>query len=336
MEAGVTRSSTWSGRAVFVTGGNGFLGSHLVRALADAGARVTCLVRRAFARAPFFSEGTSRRVECVPGAVEDLDLLKKLLRERHAEALFHLAAQPIVSEALRDPLATMEANVRGTYHVLEAARQWGGLGALVCTTSDKVYSPSLKPPYAEDSALGGDLPYEASKVCADVLARAYAVSFGLPIGVARMGNLYGPGDLHWSRIVPGTCRALLQGSRPIIRSDGTPLRDYFYVGDAARGLLALGEALLRGEAVGEALNFGTGKPTSVREVVSVIVARSQRDLQPIVLGEARGEIPSQWLDCARARKMLGWAPQVGLEEGIDRAWGWYEPFFAARETALLG
>lgn len=315
--------SNWKDRSVFVTGGNGFLGTHLIRKLSVEGAKVVCLVRGDRPR-PGLELHDS--VERTHGDVTDVDRLHFILRARQVTAVFHLAAQPIVIDAKADPLSTMESNVRGTYAMLEAARRWGGLHAMVVSTSDKVYDASIdKPPHREDHPLGGDLPYEASKVCADVISRAYVRSYGLPIAIARCGNLYGPGDLQWSRIVPGTIKSLLAGERPVLRGNGMSMRDYFYVEDAVEALLTLGGALLeRGDVRGEAFNFGTEKPTRTIDIVRMLAKRSGTGLEPVVQGKAREEIAEQWLNCGRARDLLGWQAKVGLEEGLERTWAWYK------------
>ena len=313
----------WAGRSVLVTGGNGFLGSCLTRRLVDAGARVVCLLKEEIPLSRFVLDGTERRVVRVPGLVEDFAKLSDIFREYRVDACFHLAAQPIVGEAQRDPLATMEPNVRGTYNLLEAARQWGGLRALVVASSDKVYGDAERLPYVETDRLAGLDPYDASKVATDVLAQSFARSFGLPVGIARSGNFYGPGDLQWSRIVPGTIRALVRGEAPVIRSDGTPVRDYFFVEDAADAFLTLGLALDRAEVRGEAFNFGTGRPTTVRDLVGQLIARSGRAVEPRVLGEAKGEIQAQYLDTSKAARLLGWEHETALGEGLAAAWDWY-------------
>lgn len=321
-------TSVWKDRRVFVTGGNGFLGSHITGRLVDAGATVICLIKEEIPLSRFTLDGTEDRVVCVHGIVEDSDLIYDVLCGWQIDAVFHLAAQPIVTEAVKDPLPTWESNVRGTYSVLEAVRQYGGARSVVVASSDKVYGETEKLPYREDCQLGGLSPYDTSKVCTDVIAQSYAKTYDLPIGIARCGNFYGPGDLQWSRIVPGTIRSLLQGERPVIRSDGTPERDYFYVEDAADAFLTLGAELLsRPDLGGEAFNFGTGKPTSVSTVVQKLIACAGQRVEPVVLGEARGEIQAQYLDCSKAKETLGWSHQTEFSEGADRAWAWYRRVF---------
>lgn len=313
-----------TGRRVFVTGGNGFLGSLLVQRLVEQDAEVTCLIKEERPLSRFHTDRLSERVTCVRGVMEDFGLLCEILPSKRIDTVFHLAAQPIIGEAKRDPLPMFESNVRGMYNMLEAARRWGRLRAFVSVTSDKSYGEGEHLPYVETDRLLGIAPYDASKVCADVLSQSYARSYGLPVGIARMGNLYGPGDIQWSRVVPGIVRSLLAGERPIIRSDGRMQRDYFFIEDAVEGLLVLGAALDRPEIRGEAFNFGTGIPTSVLEIVRALISRSGLDIAPVIQNEAVGEISAQYLDCAKAKRLLGWVPRTPLDAGLDFAWGWYK------------
>lgn len=316
----------WGGRSALVTGGNGFLGSHLVRALISRGAAVTALVREP---CPLTDDAIAMATR-TQGDVCDIATLGDVAR---ADVVFHLAARPIVGEAASDPLPVFDVNVAGTWNVLEAVRRGERAAAVVVVTSDKVYGEAERLPSTETDHLTGSAPYEASKVCADVIARCYARSFRLPIAVARLGNLYGPGDAHWSRIVPGTIRSLLAGERPVIRSDGEALRDYLYVEDAAEALATMAGALADDSvSCGEAFNFGTGQPTLVRDVVRLITLRSGTSLEPIVQCTASGEIRAQYLDCAKASRLLGWAPKTPLPTGIDQTWQWYETSYRERQA----
>lgn len=307
----------WRGVKVLVTGGNGFLGSHLVHLLVAAGAQVICLIKEKQA----FSI-LDASVTYVSGVVEDLSMVRAIMKD--CDSVFHLAARPVVSEAQVDPFPMLETNVRGTYNVLEAARLHGKLRSVVVVSSDKVYGDAKQLPYTEDTPLNGLGPYDASKVCTDILARSYARSFGLPVAVVRAGNLYGPGDSQWSRVVPGTIKSLLGGERPVIRGDGQSLRDYFYVEDAAAALLTLGAALDDPKVQGEAFNFGTGVPTSTFNVVRDLIERSGSNLEQITKFEACGEIKNQYLDCSKAKALLGWVPRTALSDGLDRTWSWYK------------
>jgi CDP-glucose 4,6-dehydratase len=325
----------WCRRRVLVTGAYGFLGAHLVRALLDRGAAVVGLVHHEPAECYLKSEGLDQRVDLVRGDVAEEELLAGLLPLEEISVVFHLAAQAIVGAAVRSPLPTFETNIRGTYVLLEAARlAWnegkGCLAGVVVASSDKAYGPQAQLPYTEDMPLLARAPYDASKACADLLTRAFSATYGLPAAVTRCANLYGPGDVNWSRLVPGMMRWIIEGRRPIIRSDGTPQRDYLFVGDAVTGYLTLAEQLGRPEVRGQAFNVGTGEPVSVLDFVREIVAASgQSALEPEVLGEAAGEIPHQYLDSTKAREVLGWCAVVPRAEGLRQTYDWYRAALAS-------
>jgi CDP-glucose 4,6-dehydratase len=266
----------------------------------------------------------------VRGTLEDLVLLERVLVEYEVDVIFHLGAQTQVRHAQRQPWATMEANVRGTYNLLEAVRRCPRhVQAVVIASSDKAYGASDALPYTEEHPLAGRNIYDASKSAADLLASAYANSYGLPLGIARCGNIYGGGDLNWDRIVPGTIRSLLWGEAPIIRSDGTLQRDYLHVDDVVTGYLALGEALMVGHELGEAFNFGSGRPVAVLEIVNEIAkVLGRTDLAPIIKSDAPNEIAAQWLDASKAASRLGWTPALTLSEGLRRTAEWYRAVLA--------
>jgi CDP-glucose 4,6-dehydratase len=321
----MTDLGPYQGRTVFVTGASGIVGSWLVRNLLSEGAVVVALVRDEDPRCEFVRSGDVQRVARVRGALEDLVLLERLLVEYEVDVIFHLGAQTQVRHAQRQPWATMEANVRGTYNLLEAARRCARpVQAVVIASSDKAYGESVTLPYTEEHPLAGRNIYDASKSAADLLASAYASSYDLPIGIARCANIYGGGDLNWDRIVPGTIRSLLLGEAPIIRSDGTLQRDYLHVDDAVTGYLALGKALMAGHELGEAFNFGHGQPVTVLEIVGEIAkVLGRTDLAPIIKSDAPNEIPAQWLDASKAARRLGWTPSLTLAEGLRRTAEWY-------------
>lgn len=320
----------WTDRPVFVTGATGLLGSHLVAELVALGADVTVLVRDQVAKSHFHRLGLERRVNIVHGAVEDYPLLERALAEYESETVFHLAAQAIVGTANRGPLATWEANVRGTYHLLEACRRNDKtVRRVVVASSDKAYGAHEVLPYAETAPLEGRFPYDCSKSCADLIARSYFESYRLPVTVTRLGNLFGPGDLNWNRIVPGTIRSALRGERPVIRSDGHFVRDYVYVGDAVAAYVSLAEKADRPGIVGEAFNFSDEKPLDVLTICARVLAAAGRpDLEPVVLGEAKNEIPRQFLAAEKARTLLGVRPRFGLDEGLALTVRWYRELFA--------
>ncbi len=326
----MTDASTYAGRTVFVTGASGIVGSWLVRNLLAGGASVIALLRDDDPRSELVRSGDVRRVAGVNGSLEDAALLERTLVKYEVDVVFHLGAQTQVRHAQRHPFGTLEANVRGTYNLLEGVRRAARpVAALVVASSDKAYGESSTLPYTEEHPLAGRNIYDASKSAADLLAAAYANSYDMPVGIARCGNIYGGGDLNWDRIVPGTIRSLLRNERPNIRSDGTLRRDYLYVDDAVSGYLALGAALTDGRERGEAFNFGHGEPVSVLDLVDEIArAVGRTDLAPIIQSNAPNEIPTQWLDATKARTRLGWTPAFALEEGVLRTVEWYREVLA--------
>ena len=330
----MTTSSTsdWTSRRVLVTGATGFVGSWLVGALLRRGARVVALVRDLDHQSELARGGAIRRVTVVNGRLEDYDAVERAINEHEVDTVFHLAAQAIVGAALRNPLPTFEANIRGTYHVLEACRVHRDLvQALVVASSDKAYGDHDDLPYTEDHALIGRHPYDVSKSCADLLAISHHRTYGLPVAVARCGNIYGGGDLNWSRIVPGTIRSLLRRERPVLRSDGSMVRDYVYVEDAVSAYLALAEQIGRPEVAGHAFNFSTESYVTVRQIVEAIYAEMRvDDLPPIVLDRARGEIKAQSLSAGRAKAVLGWSARHDLASGLAETVRWYRDFLESQ------
>ena len=317
--------SAWRGHNVLVTGASGLLGSAMVEELLERGAAVTCLVRDWVPASRLLSEGLSERANLVRGALEDYETVLRALNEYEVDTVFHLGAQTIVGTASRSPLSTFEANVKGTWVLLEACRQLPKLvRRVLVASSDKAYGSHEALPYTEGAPLVGRFPYDVSKSCTDLIAQSYFHSFGLPVVVTRCGNLYGPGDLNWNRLIPGTIRSALAGERPVVRSDGSFVRDYFFVRDAVDAYLLLAEQLERPELHGEAFNFGTEEPKSVLELVDMILKSMGRaDLEPDVRGEASNEIPRQYLDCAKARRLLDWGPKRTLEAGLAETVEWY-------------
>lgn len=324
-------TSFWGGRRVFVTGGTGIVGSWLVKDLLAQGAHVVVLVFDADPQSELFRSGDVRRVTVVNGALEDFRTLERAILAHECDTAIHLGAQALVGVAHRSPLATLETNVRGTYNLLEACRLHADLvRRVVVASSDKAYGDQPELPYTETMSLTGRYPYEVSKSCADLIARSYHATYGLPVAIARCGNIYGGGDLNWSRIVPGTIRSLLAGTRPVIRSDGGYVRDYFYVKDAAHAYLRLAEGLDGPGVAGEAFNFGTETPMTVLDLVAAIQKLMDRtDLEPDIRASARGEIHSQYLSSAKARRVLGWGPRFDLDAGLRETVAWYRDFVDA-------
>lgn len=326
----------WADQPVLVTGATGMVGSHLCQLLVDAGTPVVALVLDDDPRSELRRSGAFERLTVVNGALEDPRAVERAVVVHDVATVFHLGAQTLVRAAWRDPLSTFEANVRGTWNVLDVARRHPELvRRVVVASSDKAYGASDVLPYAEDHPLGGIQPYEASKTCADIIARSYAVTYGLPIGVARCGNIYGPGDLNWSRIVPGTIRSLLRSEQPVIRSDGTLVRDYLHVHDAVTGYLALADWLDRASGGAPAFNFSDESPRSVLEIYeAVCLAAGFPGTRPRIDGLASDEIPAQHLSAARARTELGWKAEIALHDGLVDTVAWYRALLAADPVRL--
>jgi len=324
------RAEFWRERNVFVTGATGLLGSWMTRTLADAGANVVCLIRDQVPQSELVRSGTVQRVNVVHGDLDDYFSVLRAINEYEIESVFHLGAQTIVGTASRSALSTFESNIKGTWNVLEACHVCAKLvKRVVVASSDKAYGSHAKLPYTEETPLQGRFPYDVSKSCADLLALSYFETHRLPVGITRCGNLYGGGDLNFSRIVPGTIRSALRGERPIIRSDGNFIRDYFYVEDAVEAYLHFAEQMDRAELHGAAFNFGTETPMTVLAVVERILrVMSAEGLQPIILNEANHEIREQYLDCKKAAGLLNWRSKYTLEEGLARSVEWYRSHLA--------
>jgi len=320
----------FGGRNVFLTGGTGLLGSWMVEELVRREANVVCLMRDWVPQSRLALAGLYDRVSVVRGELEDYELLLRALNEFEIETVLHLGAQTIVGTASRSARSTFEANVRGTWNVLEAAKELPQLvGRVVVASSDKAYGVHEQLPYTEDAPLVGRYPYDVSKSCADLISLSYWHSYRVPVAVTRCGNLYGGGDLNFNRLIPGTIRSVLHGERPIIRSDGQFVRDYFYVRDAVDAYLLLAERMDDEAFHGEAFNFGTEEPKSVLALVADLLRLLGSDLEPEILNEASNEIPKQYLDCQKARRMLDWTPRFTLDEGLSEAIAWYREWLAA-------
>jgi CDP-glucose 4,6-dehydratase len=318
------RSEFWRGRPVLITGATGFLGGWLVKKLCEDGAHVVALVRDRVPKSVLFQDGWADRVVTVNGSVEDLQLLQRVLADYSIVTVFHLAAQAIVGVAKMNVVATLQTNVQGTWNVLEAARQMKVQQVLVAS-SDKAYGPSNKLPYREDYPLCGTFPYDVSKSCADLISAMYARTYGLGVGIVRCANLYGGGDLNFSRTIPGTIAATLRGERFIIRSDGQFIRDFLYVKDAAAAYQVLAEALANNPSLaGEAFNFSLEARLSVIDVVrQTLEIMGRTDLIPIIRNNASAEIREQYMECEKARRLLDWSPRYGMDAGLLETVDWY-------------
>jgi CDP-glucose 4,6-dehydratase len=322
-----------------VTGARGFAGAWLARKLLDEGRTVVSLDRDRPDRpiSTLRLLGVAEDVEDITGGLDDGERLERLLSERGVSAVFHLAAEAIVGDVSVSPVSAFETNVAGTWRLLDACRR-AGVGRVVVASSDKAYGAHERLPYREDHPLQATAPYEASKAAADIIARSYWHAYGLPVAVTRFANLYGGGDLNFSRIVPEAVCAAIAGRAPVLRSDGSPERDFLYVEDAASVYLTIAAALDREDVRGEAFNAGGGEPHAVGEVVAMIARLSGSVVEPEIRGEGtpRGEIDRQWVDATKIRERLGWTPAVGLEEGLRRTIEWYREHPEARPQAPRG
>lgn len=323
--------AAWSGRTVLVTGAGGFIASWICKTLVEAGSAVIGIVRDSVGEHLLHVHGLRDRVIILRGSVTDFALVERALNEYEVDTCLHLAAQTQVGVSNRSPLSTFESNIKGTWTVLEACRLTGSVARVVVASSDKAYGEQPVLPYREDNPLNGRFPYDASKVCTDVLAQSYAATFGLPVAVTRCANVYGGGDLNWARLIPGTIRSIWRGEAPVIRSDGTPERDYLYVADAAAAYLALAERAGEAGIAGRAFNFGWGEPISAAALVERLLAAAGSRLRPQVLGRAKAEISRQFLDSRRAHDVLQWRPRVPLADGLARTIAWYDDYLRAVE-----
>jgi len=317
----------WLDRPTFVTGASGLVGSWLVSRLVEANADVVCLVRDWVPQSELVRSQMIERVKVVRGDVRDQALLEQILGEYEIDTVIHLAAQTIVGIANRNPVSTFDTNIRGTWSLLEGCRRSPMVKQIVIASSDKAYGDQEILPYDENAPLQGQHPYDVSKSCADLIAHTYTVTYGLPVAITRCGNFFGGGDLNWNRIVPGTIRSILRGERPIIRSDGNYIRDYFYVEDGAAAYMMLAEKLAsRPELYGEAFNFSNEIRVTVFELVERILELMDFDLRPDVRNEASNEIRYQYLSAEKAKTELGWRNLFSLDDGLRRTIRWYEDY----------
>jgi CDP-glucose 4,6-dehydratase len=325
-------NSFWRDRPTLVTGATGLVGGWLVKRLLTAKADVVCLVRDWVPQCELVRKGLMDQVKIVRGDVRDQALLERALGEYEIDTVLHLAAQTIVGIANRNPISTFESNIAGTWALLEACRRSPMVKQIITASSDKAYGDQEQLPYNESTPLQGQHPYDVSKSCADLLAHAYAVSYGLPVAITRCGNFFGGGDLNWNRIVPGTIRSVIRGERPVIRSDGQYVRDYFYVEDGVAAYMLLAEKLAADRSLcGEAFNFSNEIQLTVLELAQMILCLMRSDLQLEVRNEASNEIRHQYLSAAKARQQIGWEPLFTLEQGLGKTIQWYQEFFDDRE-----
>jgi CDP-glucose 4,6-dehydratase len=317
----------WKGRTTFVTGATGLVGGWLTKKLYEAGADVVCLIRDEVPQSELVRTGLINKVKVVKGDICDRDLMERVIGEHEVDTVMHLAAQAIVGIANRNPVSTFEANIQGTWSILEACRRSPMVKQIILASSDKAYGDQETLPYYENTPLQGIHPYDVSKSCADLIAHSYAHSYGLPVIITRCGNFYGGGDLNWNRIVPGTIRSIINGVRPEIRSDGEFIRDYLYVEDGAAAYMLLAEKLASNPSLkGEAFNVSTQKPVKVIDIVNKILLNMNSALVPDVKNQASNEIREQYLDASKLNTLLNWKPQFDLDEGIQKTIHWYKDF----------
>ena len=329
-----TLGNYWSDRRVFVTGCTGLLGSWLTEALVRQGANVVGLVRDRVPKSRLVQTGLVDQIAVVFGEVEDYLLLERSLNEYQIQTVFHLAAQTIVGIANQSPLSTFDTNIRGTWHLLEACRRTSWVEAVVVASSDKAYGEHQDLPYTEEAELKGRHPYDVSKSCADLIAQGYSKTYGLPVSIARFGNLFGAGDLNFNRLIPGTIQSILRNEPPVIRSDGKFTRDYVYVEDAAEAYLTLAAAMTKQASIrGNAFNFSYERPLKASEVVEKILGQMERkDLRPKIMNTATNEILHQSLAAGKAHRLLGWQPEHDFDEGLRKTIPWYVHLFEEGRT----
>lgn len=327
MESVGNRIDFWNDKNVFITGCTGFLGSYLAKELVNSGANVTGLVRDRIPRSNLYFGEEYKKINFVYGELEDEALLERAFGEYEIDTVFHVGAQAIVGVANRNPLATFETNVRGTWNVLEAARRSPLIKRVIVASSDKAYGDQEVLPYHEDMPLKGRHPYDVSKSCADLISQAYHKTYGLPVCITRCGNLFGGGDLNFNRIIPQTIRSVLKNEPPVIRSDGTFIRDYFYVEDAVKAYMLLAEKMEELNLQGEAFNFSNEIQLTVLDLVNMILNLMESDLKPVILNQGSNEIRHQYLSAQKAREVLNWAPAYTIEQGLKKTIEWYRNFF---------
>lgn len=325
----------WNNRNVLVTGCTGFLGGWLSAELVRRRANVIGLVRDVVPHAPFFRQGIVNDVTVVRGSIEDYEVVERAINEHEVDTVIHLAAQAIVGVANRSPLSTFETNIKGTWTLLEACRQNSQVSRIVVASSDKAYGSHADLPYKEDFALQGRHPYDVSKSCTDLIALMYHNTYRTPVSVTRCGNIFGPGDVNYSRIVPGTIRSILNDERPIIRSDGAPIRDYVFVDDIVDAYLLLAQRMDDQSIHGRAFNIAVGEPVSVLELTQLILKTAGReDLEPVILNEAKGEIVHQYLSSELVTEVLGWRPGAPLEERLLETYEWHREHLASAADSV--
>ncbi|MCL4378882.1 MAG: GDP-mannose 4,6-dehydratase [Actinobacteria bacterium] len=320
----------WKNKNVFITGATGFLGSWLTEYLFKSGANVAALIRDWIPESDLINKGFTNKINVIRGNVEDYFLIERILNEYEIHTVFHLAAQTIVSIANNNPISTFETNIKGTWNILEACRRNKKIKKIIIASSDKAYGDQIQLPYDESFPLIGRHPYDVSKSCADLICKAYFETYALPVCITRCGNFYGGGDLNFNRIIPGTIRSILNNEPPVIRSDGSFIRDYFYIEDGMLAYILLAEKMDNPKLYGEAFNFSNEIQITVLELVDKILELMGSKLKPVILNEAGNEIKHQYLSAKKAREVLGWKPKFDLESGLKKTIDYYKNFFAIK------
>lgn len=317
----------WKNKNVFVTGATGLLGSWLTKSLVEQGAHVIALIRDSVPKSNLYLSGVNENINIVRGELEDYFLLERALNEYEIDSVFHLGAQTIVTIANRNPISTFDTNIKGTWNLLEACRRSPTVEKIVFASSDKAYGAQEDLPYDENTSLEGRHPYDVSKSCADLICRSYYETYDLPVCITRCGNFYGGGDLNFNRIIPGTIRSVLNNEKPVIRSDGSMVRDYFYIEDGVEAYLQLAQKMDDKKIWGESFNFSNEEPLNVIEIVNKVLEAMDSNFKPIILNESSNEIKEQYLSAQKARNILGWEPSYTIAQGLKNTVDWYKLFF---------
>jgi len=317
----------WKDKNVFITGCTGLLGSWLTKKLVEQEANVVGLIRDLVPKSNLNWSGFNEKITTVRGELEDYFLLERTINEYEIDSVFHLGAQTIVTIANRNPISTFNTNIKGTWNLLEACRRSPPVEKIIFASSDKAYGAQEKLPYNEDTPLEGRHPYDVSKTCADLICRSYYETYDLPVCITRCGNFYGGGDLNFNRIVPGTIRSILRNQRPIIRSDGSMIRDYFYIEDGVGAYLTLAENMDNPKIHGNGFNFSNEEPLDVIGIVNKVLQVMGSELEPLILNQASNEIESQYLSSEKAKSLLNWKPLYSMEEGLEKTVDWYKNIF---------
>ena len=324
----IENKNFWKEKNVLVTGADGFIGSWLTKTLLEKGANVSTIVRDIKKKNNIDILNLRKGINIINGDIVNYDVCSRLLNEYNIDTVFHIAAQAIVLSANKSPLSTFESNIKGTWNILEACRLDRDVKRIVIASSDKAYGQQEKLPYTEESPLIGYFPYDASKACADILARSYFKTYNLALAITRNANTYGPADMNFSRIVPDTIKSIIEDKQPVIRSDGSPERDYMFIKDSVSAYLTVAENLHRKEVVGEAFNFGSGAPISVLALFKKILKLMiKENAEPKILGQAKNEIDRQYLSIEKAKRLLNWHPNYTLDQGLKETVEWYKNYF---------